>query len=74
MAQTAHTPTQHASVQWSVERLNIAKNAGRAVFVVDYTSSRSASDTALRRNRELGYIPYVGPKALNTLYLPGQNF
>ncbi len=63
-----------ASIKWSVDRLNMAKNAGRAIFVIDYTSSRANADSAVKRNRELGYVPYIGPKELNTLYLPGQNF
>ncbi|MEQ1649440.1 MAG: endo alpha-1,4 polygalactosaminidase [Hyphomicrobiaceae bacterium] len=62
------------SIKWSVDRLNMAKNAGRAIFVIDYTSSRANADSAVKRNRELGYVPYIGPKELNTLYLPGQNF
>ena len=62
------------SVKWSVERLNIAKNAGRGVFVVDYAGNRSAAETSVRRINELGYVPYIGPKALNTLWLPGRNF
>ena len=62
------------SVKWSVERLNIAKNAGRGVFVVDYAGNRSAAETSVRRINELGYVPYIGPKALDTLWLPGRNF
>lgn len=63
-----------SSIKWSVDRLNIAKAAGRAIFVIDYTSNRAATETAIRRNRELGYVPYIGPKALNRLYLPGVDF
>jgi cysteinyl-tRNA synthetase, unknown class len=63
-----------AAIKSSTELLNIAKGAGRAVFAVDYTSNRTNAETAVRRNRALGYIPYVGPKELNVLWLPGQNF
>ena len=62
------------SVKWSVDRLNIAKAAGRAIFVVDYTKNRAASDLSVRRIREQGYVPYIGPKDLNVLWLPGKNF
>jgi cysteinyl-tRNA synthetase len=62
------------SVKWSIDRLNRAKAAGRAIFVIDYASGRAQSDTALKRNRKLGYVPYIGPKALDRLWLPGKNF
>jgi cysteinyl-tRNA synthetase, unknown class len=62
------------SVKWSVERLNLAKAAGRAIFVVDYTKNRAAADMSVRRIREQGYVPYIGPKDLNALCLPGRNF
>jgi cysteinyl-tRNA synthetase, unknown class len=62
------------SVQWSVDRLNIAKKAGRGVFVVDYAGTRAAAELSVRRINELGYVPYIGPKALDTLWLPGRNF
>jgi cysteinyl-tRNA synthetase len=62
------------AVRWSVERLNRAKSAGRRIFVIDYAGGRAQSDLALKRNRELGYVPYIGPKALDRLYLPGKDF
>ena len=65
---------QESSIRWSLERLNRAKAAGRAIFVVDYVPNRASADTSQRRNRELGFIPYAGPKELNQLWLPGKNF
>jgi cysteinyl-tRNA synthetase len=62
------------SIKWSVDRLNIAKQAGRAVFVVDYTRNRAAADISVRRIRELGFVPYIGPKDLGSLWLPGVDF
>ena len=62
------------SVKWSVDRLNIAKKAGRAIFVIDYAQGRAAADTSVRRIRELGFVPYIGPKELGQLWLPGGNF
>ena len=63
-----------SSVKWSLDRLNIAKAAGRPVFVVDYTRNRSAAETSVRRVREQGFVPYIGPKELDALWLPGKNF
>jgi cysteinyl-tRNA synthetase, unknown class len=62
------------SVQWSVDRLNIAKKAGRGVFVVDYAANRAAAETSVRKITELGYVPYIGPKALDALWLPGRSY
>ena len=62
------------SVRWSTERLNLMKKAGRPVFVVDYPSNRARADLSVRRIREQGYVPYIAPKALNVLNLPGRDF
>ena len=62
------------SVRWSAERLNLAKKAGRPVFVVDYPSNRTRADLSVRRIRENGYVPYIGPKSLGVLNLPGKDF
>lgn len=70
-AQRAKDP---GSVKWSLDRLNIAKTAGRPVFVVDYAKGRAAAETSVRRITEQGYIPYIGPRALDSLWLPGKNF
>lgn len=63
-----------SSVREAIDLLNRAKSAGRPIFVVDYTASRANAETAQRRNRDLGFVPYVGPKELNQLWLPGRNF
>jgi cysteinyl-tRNA synthetase len=63
-----------ATTQWSLERLAIARKAGRPVFVVDYPANRAAADLSVRRIREQGYVPYIGPKALDRLFFPGANF
>ncbi len=61
-------------IRWSVERLDLARKAGRAVFVVDYTTDRAKADVSVRRIRELGYVPYIAKKALNALSVPGRDF
>lgn len=57
-----------------IGNLNIAKAAGRAVFVVDYANSREKARIARQKNLDLGFVPYAGPKALDQLWLPGVNF
>lgn len=61
-------------VRWSVERLNKARAAGRSILTVDYTVDKSNMASALKRSRDNGYIPYIAPKALNELWLPGKQF
>jgi len=60
--------------KWSIDRLNLAKKAGRPVFVVDYAKNRAAADISVRRITEQGYVPYIGPKDLSRLWLPGADF
>lgn len=66
--------TPATSTRWSLDRLNKAKAAGRPVFVVDYVTERSRASDAVRRIREAGFIPYIGPRDLGRLWLPGRNF
>ncbi len=63
-----------SSIKWSVDRLNRVKASGRPIFVVDYTANRANAEVAQRRNRALGYVPYVAPKELHQLWLPGKHF
>ena len=63
-----------SSVKGVVGLLNLAKGAGRAVFVVDYANTRDKARSARARNEELGFIPYAGPRNLDALWLPGVNF
>ena len=60
--------------RYSVAQLKKAQAAGRGVFVVDYTSNRSKAELSVRKSRTLGFVPYIGPKDLNQLWLPGRNF
>ena len=62
------------AIQGALRYLKMAKEAGRAVFVVDYANTRAKAETAVRRNTDLGFVPYVGPRALDALWLPGANF
>ena len=61
-------------IKWSVDRLDLAKKAGRPVFIVDYPSSRAQAAVSVRRIGEQGYIPYIAPKELNKLNLPSRDF
>ena len=58
----------------SIELLNLAKTAGRAVFVVDYANTPDKARIARQKNLDNGFVPYAGPKNLDKLWLPGVNF
>ena len=63
-----------AVVDATLANLNRAKSAGRAVFVVDYVTDRTRAAEAASRIAAVGFIPYVGPRNLANLWLPGINF
>ncbi len=71
MSQNKNTPDQVRNV---LENLHLAKKAGRAVFVVDYVNDRTRNADAVRRIRGEGFIPYIGPRNLAALWLPGVQF
>lgn len=59
---------------YSLKQLRRAKDAGRAVFVVDYVTDRQRNADAVRRIRDAGFVPYIGPRDLAKLWLPGAQF
>jgi cysteinyl-tRNA synthetase, unknown class len=71
-------PTRNAgnqsAVRNSIRFLTLAKQAGRPVFVIDYARNRAAAESSRRKIEQLGFVPYIGPKALDALWLPGRNF
>ena len=58
----------------SIRYLKKARRAGRPVFVVDYIKNRSKIRRAKREIKALGFIPYIGPRDLGQLWLPGRHF
>jgi cysteinyl-tRNA synthetase len=63
-----------ADVRDSLQYLKAVKVAGRPVFVVDYVNSAAKKADARRRIEEQGFIPYIGPRDLGRLWLPGRDF
>ena len=63
-----------AATSETVRLLQSAKAAGRGVFVVDYPGNRAKAELSVRKIQALGFVPYIGPKDLNQLWLPGKNF
>lgn len=57
-----------------LENLRLARAAGRPVFVVDYVKDRAKIQDTRRRIEAQGFIPYIGPRDLGKLWLPGVNF
>ena len=62
------------SVRESLANLKRAKAAGRPVFVVDYVKEQRTITEAKRRIEEQGFVPYIGPRDLGRLWLPGVDF
>ncbi len=63
-----------AQVQAVIADLRLAKAAGRAVFVVDYVNDKGRNADAVSRIRAEGFVPYIGPRKLDRLWLPGVQF
>ena len=61
-------------IEGALSYLRMARSAGRAVFVVDYVTDRGRNSDALRRIQAEGFVPYIGPRNLAQLWLPGVNF
>lgn len=57
-----------------LENLRRAKAAGRPVFVVDYVNDRARNADAVSRIKAEGFVPYIGPRNLAKLWLPGVQF
>lgn len=57
-----------------VANLNVAKAAGRSVLVVDYPRDKAGAVEARRRIEAEGFVPYIAPRKLDQLRLPGVDF
>lgn len=63
-----------SDIESTLQYLRRARRAGRAVFVVDYVNDRAHNGDAVRRIAAEGFVPYIGPRNLASLWLPGVNF
>ncbi len=61
-------------IEEAVGHLQAAKAAGRPVLVIDYVLSPARKADAKRRIEQQGFIPYIGPRDLGKLWLPGKDF
>jgi cysteinyl-tRNA synthetase, unknown class len=71
MGQGRNSPGQTSE---SLGFLRRAKQAGRAVFVVDYVNDRTRNADAVKRIAAEQFVPYIGPRNLAKLWLPGVEF
>lgn len=63
-----------STVSETLGHLKAVKAAGRPVFVVDYLTAEPKKADAKRRIGEHGFVPYIGPRDLGKLWLPGKDF
>jgi cysteinyl-tRNA synthetase, unknown class len=52
----------------SSKLLSSAKTAGKAIFVIEYLTKPELITDAVQKVRDLGFVPYVGPRGLSELY------
>ena len=64
----------HSDIRGSLEHLKVVKSAGLPVLVVDYVLSAAKKADARKRIVEQGFIPYIGPRDLGRMWLPGRDF
>jgi cysteinyl-tRNA synthetase, unknown class len=66
----AQEPNKPDDVAWSVRLLQMARNAGRKVLVVEYLKDPEKMIAAARSIREEGFVPYFAPRRLHCLNPP----
>lgn len=62
--------TLHVSSAWYLTQLEVATRYGIPVFTVDYAVDPSNMETAVRRARDRGFTPFVGPRGLDRFVPP----
>ena len=55
----------------TIANLAFAKAAGRPVFVLDYLNDPVRRSIDRAKIEAQGFVPYIGPRALDKLWLPG---
>ncbi len=70
-SQNANKPE---AVRESLGHLKAVKGAGRPVFVVDYLTVDTKKADAKRRIEGEGFIPYIAPRDLGSLWVPGKDY
>jgi len=73
-ADNSQKQNSESAIRESIAHLRRAKEAGRPVFVIDYVKDKASIAKARRRIEEQGFIPYIGPRDLAKLWLPGRDF
>lgn len=71
-----HTQKKNSdgAIRSSLQMLQLVKQAGRPVFVIDYLTDRGRREDARRLIEQQGFVPYIGPRNLGELWLPGKHF
>ena len=63
-----------AAVTEALGHLKAVRAAGRPVFVVDYVTDPVKKADAKKRIEQNGFVPYIAPRDLGSLWLPGKDF
>jgi endo-alpha-1,4-polygalactosaminidase (GH114 family) len=65
------TSTLHTSTEQYLRQLAVARSRGKVVLTVDYAVQPDNVARVYQVSRALGYVPFVGPRALNR-YIPAR--
>lgn len=67
-----NSPQPAAYTSWSIAYLDIFKNAGKIVLVIDYVTEQALIDDFYQKARSKGYVPYATVKMLDRITInPG---
>lgn len=61
------TRNDPAMVKSSIRELGLARGAGKPVFVIEYMKEPKTRDAARSEISARGFVPYIGPRALDIL-------
>lgn len=70
----AETANSAKVVAASIAHLKRARAAGRPVFVVDYVNDKTKRADVKSRSEANGFVSYIAPRDLSSLWLPGVDF
>ena len=62
--------TLHVSSEWYLDYLLLAQSKGVPIFTVDYALDPENIDWVQQTSRDLGFVPFVGNRALNAYVAP----
>ncbi|WP_416900126.1 MAG: MJ1477/TM1410 family putative glycoside hydrolase [Minwuia sp.] len=63
------TPNQKELVDWPMKHLQLALDAGKPVFLIEYPETRATVETVYKRGNEAGLVPYATVRGLERMVI-----